>query len=63
MAEALGTAVQGTTKIEQTVQAFRKQLVEAERERVVGQVTVVVDLSQGGINSSKIGVIRNVLAK
>ena len=51
------------SKIEKTVQAFRKLLQEAEREKVIGQVTAVVDLSQGGINSSKIGLVRNVLVK
>jgi len=63
MPEVIGYGTQRSTKLEQTVQAFRDQLVQAQKEKTTGQITALVDLGEGGINSSKIGVVKNVLTK
>ncbi len=40
--------------------AFEKIAREEREKKTVGQLTLTLDLTQGGINGSKIGVVRNI---
>ncbi len=47
-------------KLTKAIAAFEKAAREEREKKTVGQLTLTLDLAQGGINGSKIGVVRNI---
>ena len=45
-------------KIERAVMAVREQLIEAREKKATGRATVSIDLHQGGITKTEVGLVR-----
>ncbi len=53
-------AVATEDKLLKALAAFERAAREEREKKTVGQLTLTLDLAQGGINGSKIGVVRNI---